>query len=189
MVDHKINVNEYILFLLSDKYFCKCEYYKYIENEYSIENIEGVITAETLSRIIHRAKRNKKIRELLVELLYYVNEESITNSNFVLLCSFPQRFRATYLSNIAHNKLSFYQMQILNRHPLSFEAFSWLFDNICRYDIFTNEDMLQILRENRYIRSSGIKDCISIALHKYGNSRKLEIAEEWRLNLSKSEKQ
>lgn len=187
MVENKTNVNEYILHLLSNKQFCVSEYSKYIENGYYIENIDGIVTAELLSKLIRQAKRNKKIRALLSDLLYYVDEKSLTNSNFVLLCKFPKRLRVTYLDNIAHNKLSFYQMQILNRYP-SFEAFSWLFDNICKYDIFTDEDMLQILRENHYIRSAGIGDCIKLALDKYGNSSKLEIAEKWRLKLQDSKK-
>ena len=54
--------------------------------------------------------------------------------------------------------------------------------------IFTKEDMLQILKENRYIRSSGIETCIEFVRSRYGNSSKLEIAEKWRLKLSNSEK-
>ena len=75
MVENKTNVNEYILHLLSNKQFCVSEYSKYIENGYYIENIDGIVTAELLSKLIRQAKRNKKN-------LFIFNFLSTSCSNF-----------------------------------------------------------------------------------------------------------
>ena len=187
-MDDKINVNNYAIKLINDKNFCKLEYRKYIQNDFSFQNIVGIINANVLQKVINKAKRNKRVRLMLSDLLLYADKNSITDENFQLILRFSNRYRTTYLSCLGHLNLSFYQMQILNRCPLSLEAFSWLFDNICHYDIFSDEDMLQILRENSDIKSIAIDHCIDIAQKKYGSSSKIEIAIEWNKKLIKKNK-
>ena len=174
-----ININDYVHKLLKSKSFRKNEYRNFIANDYVIEGVEGIIRPELLTHVIGKAKRNKSFRVLLSDILTYVDSESISDQNFQLLLKFPKKQRTTYLSCIGHSSLSFYQMQILNEYPLALEAFSWLFDNICRYDIFTSGDMLHILEKNPDVQPKAIQICIDSAIQKYGDSAKLNVAKKW----------
>lgn len=174
-----ININDYVHKLLNSKSFCKNEYRNYIANDYVIEGVEGIIRPELLTQAICKAKTNKLFRVSLSDILIYVDSESISDQNFQMLLKFPKKQRTTYLSCIGHSSLSFYQMQVLNEYPLAFEAFSWLFDNICHYDIFTSGDMLRILEKNPDVQPIGILMCIDSAIQKYGDSAKLNVAKKW----------
>ncbi len=187
-MDKKTDVNSYAIKLMNDKNFCKSEYKKYIQNDFSLQNIVGIINANVLQNVIRKAKRKKQVRLMLSDLLLYADKNSITDKNFQLILKFSNRYRTTYLSCLGHLNLSFYQMQILNRYPLSLEAFSWLFDNICHYDIFSDEDMLQILRENSDIKSIAIDHCIEMAQKTYGLSSKIETAIKWNNSLKCNKK-
>ena len=188
MEANTVDINDWTNKIIYDKHFCKSEYKKYVENNYSIDNVSGFVTSNILHKFITKAKRKKIYRVFLSDILSYTNADSITDRNLRLLLKFPSKYKKTYLSCIGHSTLSFYQMQILNKHSLSLEAFSWLFDNICHYSFFSNEDMLQILRENSDIRSIAIDNCIDMAKNKYGSSSKLDIAKEWSNKLKIKEK-
>ena len=184
MSNTSLHINEYVSRLLSNRNFFASEYKKYIENCYVLQNVTGDIAPEILKALICKAKRNGKARKLLSGVLCFVDKKSITDENFRLLLSFRGQSKITFLSNIAHAELAFYQMQILNRFPLSFEAFAWLFNHISEYDFFSEEDMLQILRENADVTDIGIRMCIDSAVKKYGTSNKIDVAIAWldRLN-------
>ena len=174
-----MHIDEYVSRLLSDRKYFDREYEKYIDNCYTIHNVEGNIAPEALNALISKAKCNRKVRKILSGVLCFVDKRSISDENFRLLLSFRGSCRVTFLSNIAHADLAFYQMQILNQFPLSFEAFAWLFDHISKYDFFSEEDMLQILRENSDVTDAGIRMCIDSALEKYGASNKIDVAIAW----------
>ena len=70
-------------------------------------------------------------------------------------------------------------MADINRMCGDFEAFAWLFDTICCHNIFCEEDMLRILKDNKAVTSYGIQVCIDLAHQKYGQSKKLDVAHEW----------
>ena len=165
--------------LLSSRNFLNSEYRKFIDAGYALQNVEGFISKDILKSVISKAKRNQKLRKMLTDILLYVNKESISDENFRLLLKFRGRYKITNLSNICHADLAFYQMQIINRYPVCFEAFAWLFDHICRFDFFKEEDMLQILRENPDITSAGIQACIDCVLKDHDMSPKLLIAKQW----------
>lgn len=175
----QIHIDDYATALLSDSHFRNTEYRKYVDNCYLLQQIIGNINPDILNAVIHKAKWNWKIRGMLVDILSYVNGDSISDENFRMLLQFPRRQRNTYLEAIAHADLAFYQMEIINRVASSFEAFAWLFDRICENEFFQEEDMLQILRDASDITSYGIHSCIASAITKYGNSPKLTIAEIW----------
>lgn len=174
-----MNINDYVYKLLKSKSFRKDEYRSFITNDYAIADVEGIIRPELLTQVIRKAKRNKSFRVLLSDILTYIDSESISDQNFQLLLTFHKKQRTTYLSCIGHSSLSFYQMQVLNEYPLALEAFSWLFDNICRYDIFTSGDMLRILEKNPDVQPRAIQICIDSAIQKYGDSAKLNVAKKW----------
>lgn len=177
-----MDINHYVEQLLSNKKFCKSEYKGFLDNTYSIENVCGVIKPDLLYRVICKALKSKIYRMLLSDILTYIDATSMDDTNFQLLFKFPRKYRTTYLSCIAHSDLSFYQMQVLNQHPLNYEAFTWLFDHVCRYDLFTEEDMLQILRKNADVQPAEIERCIATASEQYGDSLKLDVARQWIAN-------
>ena len=179
MDNGRMPVDEYIHGLISDQKFRNNEYRKLIKNGYDIDSIEGNASPDVLGALIQKAKRNKHLQDLLVGLLPYTDENSITEYNFSLLCSFRKRTRNAFLSQITHSQLSFCQMADINRLCGDFEAFAWLFDTICCHNIFCEEDMLRILKDNNAVTSYGIQVCIDLAHQKHGQSRKLEIAREW----------
>lgn len=179
----QIHINDYVMLLLSDRVFRKNEYRKFVDNCYTLQNIEGDIDPGVLNAIILKAKWNAKLRSMLTGILWYVNKGSITNENFNLLMHFPRRKRNTYLGTISHAELAFYQMQIINSVSGSFEAFAWLFDRICENEFFTEDDMLQLLKDSSDITICGIRSCIDFAREKYGTSSKLVVADNWIKNV------
>lgn len=174
-----MNVNEYVRRLLSDKQFFRSEYIRYVDNGYYIDKITGILSDESLYAVICKARWNKKLRRMLDHLLWYIDGRNLSDQHFRMLLKFPRRCRNNYVGTLAHQNLSFYQMQILNRYPNSFEAFGWLFDCICSHDIFTEEDMLQLLYENSDVTEYGIQGCIDNAYQLFGSSAKLDTAVKW----------
>ena len=178
-MNKKSDINVFVEEILNNRQYRNKVYGEYIESNYVFENIFGYIDSDVLKRMIKCSKRNYKLREMLTDILLYVNASSMTDENFQMLLRYPHKCRKTYLSSICHAELSFYQMKKLNTFPLALEAFTWLFDKICRYDCFTHEDMLCLLRENPDVKPIVISDSISLALEKYGNSSKIKVAQEW----------
>lgn len=179
MQDDTIDVNVYVKKVVESKAFRKKAFQSFTANNFSIDKIHGILAADELTLLLRKAKWNRVLRMLLTDLLYYVDSKSMTDTNFRLLLTSNRKYKVTYLSCIGHVQLSFYQMQILNQYPLALEAFSWLFDNICHYSIFTEEDMLHILRQNPDVMPVAIQNCIDAAYKKYGSSSKIDAAKHW----------
>lgn len=175
----KQDINDFAIRLLKDTQYCKEQHEAYIASSYCFAQIDGVFSPAVLKETILAASDSEEILEMLPEMLLYVDRNSVTDEVFQLLLNTPSDIRISCLSNLGHAELAFYQMQILNRFPLALEAFSWLFDQICHFDIFSKEDMLQILRENYDVTPQGIQNCIELAYAKYGNSEKLNEAIHW----------
>ena len=179
MGDNLTDVNDYVSNLLQNRGLRKKAFRDFSENNYSVDNLCGVLTAERLHALLLEARHSRILKMLLTDLLYYVDSESMTDENFSLLLKFRTKYRTTYLSCLGHAELSFYQMQVLNRYPLAYEAFSWLFDKICNYEAFTDGDMLHLLQQNPDIKAVAVQSCIDSALVKYGDSSKIETARKW----------
>lgn len=175
-----IHIDDYVAKLLVDKNFLNNEHRRFVNNCYIIDNVEGDISPEILNSAIRKAKRNRKMRSMLTDILHYVDKNSVTTENFQQLLHFRGKCKETYLSNIAHADLAFYQMQLINRSStVAFEAFAWLFDRVVQYDLFNEEDMIQILKDASAITSYGVQSCIDLARSKHGSSSKLDIAVAW----------
>lgn len=174
-----IHIDEYAVSLLMNKDYRKSEYNKFVQNCYLLKNVEGNIDPEILSRVIRMAKWNRKLRSMLTDILCYADSNSVRSDNFQLLLRFSQKYRKTYLEAIAHTRLAFCQMQVINRLTSSYEAFAWLFDQICEHDFFREEDMLCLLKETSDISICGIQHCINGALEKLGESPKIALAQNW----------
>ena len=174
-------IDEYMQNLLDSRSFRNDEYRKFVKNSYIIQGVYGNASPDKLCAFIRLARKNRKLQEMLTDLLHYIDKRSITHENFRLLNKFSKRTRDTYLSCIAHSELAFYQMMEINKVSGEFEAFAWLFDKICCNDTFNEEDMLRILEDNKAITEYGIQSCIDLIVKEYGNSRKLDVAREWLL--------
>lgn len=176
---YEININEYVLQLLKDKQFLSSEYRRFKDNCYSITGVNGIISSDSLCAVINAAKYNHRLRLILCDILSYINNYSMSDRNFQMLLSFPRCWRNRYVFSLAHGDISFYQRQVLNRYPQTYEVFAWLFEKICQYDFFREEDMKKILCENPDITKYGVQTCIDSIHEKYGSSNKLNVAIEW----------
>lgn len=174
-----MNINNYCLRLMTDRQFLKQEYRKYINNCYGIENAEGTLCYDILHSLLLTAKRKRKIRDMLRDILWYVDDRSISDTNFRMILKFPSKYRNAYAAVLGHHNLAFYQMQILSRFSNSYECFAWMFDRLCHYDCFTEKDIYRLLSENRGVTTFGIQQCIDHAQKNYGDSEKLQVAKQW----------
>lgn len=179
MKTERIHIDNYATALLSDRSFRNIEYRKYVDNCYVLQHVEGDINPDVLNAVIRKAKWNRRIRSMLVDILSYVNKNSISDENFRMLLYFSRKKRDSYLEAIGHVDLAFVQMQIIAKITSSFESFAWLFDQICKYDCFKDEDMLQLLRDSSDITIFGIQSCVDLVCPNDTNRSKLEIAKLW----------
>lgn len=189
MYNEKKYIDSFVIRLIKDKQFRKQIYHMFILNSYelSVSDDYNCISPEVLRLTIQKARYNRIIRQMLPTILAFADNNSLTDENFRMLLRFRGKYRNTCLSVLGHlDDISFYQMCILNRYPLGYEVFCCLFDKICCYDWFTEQDMLRLLEENPDIRVCAIRDCIKFAKETYGNSKKLDIVEMWIKELPKS---
>lgn len=181
------DINTTLIHLVDDKRFRKKIFHSYWTNSWNLDlDNNGDLLPTVLRSVIKKAKWNRKIRLMLPDILAYADKTSLDDENFQMLLKFKGDFRNTCLSQIGHLELPFYQMYILNKYPLGYEAFCRLFDNICHYECFTEEDMLRILENNYDVRVFAISDCIQSAQEKYGDSDKLRVAKKWLNELPQS---
>ncbi len=170
------DINDYIANLLQDGRFLKKEYVSFVNNTYSIDDVEGVVSANVLNKVILNARKSKMIRDMLVDILLYSDKRSITDENFSLLMRFNKRIRNNYISSLAHCDLSFYQMYYINQLWSEYESFAWLFDHMCNYDGFTVYDIENLIRESCHVTKHGVESCIKYAAEKYGFTEKIKVA-------------
>ena len=141
--------------------------------------MHGTLSANNLETLLKRARHSRKLRLMLPELLGYADARAINDANFKTILSFPKRDINNLAGALGHMDLAFYQMLALNKYPQSYETFSRLFDYVCKYDCFTEQDMRQILADNCDTMAAGFKYCIDCAEEKNAQSDKLKAACEW----------
>ena len=78
----EMDVNEYSLLLLHSVKFLKSEYRKYIDNSYSLTEKAGTLSPDVLQMLLNSAHRNRRLRVILSELLWYADADSVTDANF-----------------------------------------------------------------------------------------------------------
>ena len=174
-----MNANEYGSRLLGDRVFLKREFGAYVKRCYMLPKLTGTISPDTLAGLIRRAKWSKKVRWMLAELLWHIDGQNLPDELFRGLMAFPKRTRKNYCGTLAHLKLPFYQMWELNRHCSEFESFAWLVNRICEHEMFTVEDLLQVLRESAEVTKHGMDVVIDLAEKRYGKNEKLDAARKW----------
>ena len=177
-----LHINNFANRLLTDRQFRKTAYTDTVKNNaYIFDCTYGHIDPEILSRIIHKARTNRRIKFFLSDILFHVNRSSLSDANFKALLRF-HKYRYTYMSAISHSNLAFYQLQIINsQSKVPFEAFAKMFDFICEHSCFCEEDMIHFLEKTKEndITPRIIEMCIGSANEKYENSSKLAAAVTW----------
>ena len=176
-----MDINAFAKKIAVDKQFRNEEYHKFLNNCYILNEVSGNIQAPVLTKILYAAKQNRRVCSLLSGILWFSNKDSISDENFQLLLSFPEKERSRLLFPVSHLNLSFSQLQIINRLTGDYEAFAQLFDIICKNNCFNNVDMVQLLRENKNgdITAAGILGCVDAAIIKYGENDKIIEAIKW----------
>lgn len=176
-----MDINTFAEKIIADKKFRNEALRRYEDNCYILDEVSGNITASALKSTIYAAKCNRKICSILPGILWHSNKDSVSDENFLLLLSFPQKVREKLLFPISHHSLAFSQLQIINSITGEYEAFAQLFDIICKNDCFNHVDMAHLLRENKggYVTEAGILACIEIAQKRYGESDKIKEAKKW----------
>ena len=174
-----MDANAYAGRLLEDRAFLKAEFGRYVDRCYQLPELEGVLSQETLAGLVQRARWSKKLRWMLSELLWHIDGQKLPDELFRALMAFPKRTCRNYCATLAHLKLPFYQMWELNRHCSEFESFAWLVNRICEHEMFTVEDLLQVLRESAEVTRYGMDVVLDLARKRHGDSDKLAAAREW----------
>lgn len=174
-----MNANEFANGLLKDPAFLKAEYRQYVSRCYMLPDLSGTIEPDTLTGLIRRARWDRRIRWMLSELLWHIDGSRLPDRQFRMLMAFPKRTRRNYCGTLAHLKLPFYQMWELNRNCSEFESFAWLVNRICESEMFTTEDLLQVLRESAQVTKHGMDVVLDLARKRHGSSEKLDVAREW----------
>lgn len=149
------NINELADELISGSANIK-EYISFLEDgmEYFQENFDGELDSEKLSTLIDKATKNKDLQFIISGLLYCSKKETITDEIFNKLLKFFKGMRRTFMVALAHCDISFYQLMAINRMQICVEAFGWLINHMYTVDVFSVEDMKQLLKESEYIKSA-----------------------------------
>lgn len=107
---------------------------------------------------------NKKIKKIIPSILYYSDEQTITNEVFNKILSFNKKYRKELLFVLAHCKISFYQLEYINKLQICDEAFCQLLYIYCTNVSFTAEDLKIFLKSNLKLNMSTLKMHIKLVL-------------------------
>ena len=178
MEDNK-DINNYINALLTDKLYLNEQFDVFAQNYYTINEIyNNTIKVNILNNLLKEAKRNYKLRSMLGELLLYADGKEISESTFRLIDKFDKKTRNNCYFALSHCKLSFFQNYRIYRTTDSLEAFCILFDTICKYGCFVEDDVYIFLQES-HVNGNALKSCINAIKAECGMSPKLLVAETY----------
>ena len=175
------NINDLIDVLLRDEKKAK-EIYEEIQNDpdYLENNFEGKLNSDGLLKIIDRSYKNKYIKIILGDVLYFCDHNSVTDPIFRKLVRYPGRMRKTYFIALSHCNLSFYQLMYLNRKKVATEAFCQLIYLIYTNDCFTDKDLSHFMSKNTYpavLLASVFQYLLSLDIK--ADMTKKRLLEEW----------
>lgn len=171
----KQNINELVCNLLIDEKYQKKIIDEFKENpdvfeHSSIEEYckySSTLDPKVLLKLLNSySKDNKKIKEIIPYILYYADEKSITDEIFNEILHFDRNYRNTLLIVLAHCKISFYQLEYINKLQICDEAFCQLLYIYSTNEIFTAEDLKVFLQKTKKFKKSTIKMHIKYMLEK-----------------------
>ena len=124
--------------------FGKFENAGYILNCYEKESV----SEETLLNLLNKSVKNKQIRWLIPDILFFIYACDITDRVFEKCLNYPGRFRKTLLSQLGHLCLKKEQLEQLNTVLETPEAFYKLFLMYLQDDSFSTIQIRALLQKN-----------------------------------------
>lgn len=85
------------------------------------------VSEDKLIQLLQCSIKNKDIQLFLIDIFFFINENSITDKVFEVCLNYPGRFKKTLLIQLAHNWLKEEQLKKLNSLLKTPEAFYKLF--------------------------------------------------------------
>lgn len=171
----KQNINEVVYNLLNDSNYQQIIINEFKKNsgffEHSIIKeyckYSGTLDSKLVIELLDSYKQcNNKIKEIIPSILYYSDDKSITCEVFNKILHLKKKYCKELLFVLAHCKISFYQLEYINRLQMCDEAFCQLLYTYSFIDAFTTEDLIYFLKSNNKLKTNTIKLHIKYLLEK-----------------------
>lgn len=122
-----------------------------------LDHYSGNVSEQNLFLCCKRAKKSKTVRMILMQIIHYSNECSISARVLAALNNLPKNIHSTCYDVLAHCQLNFIQKYtIFLRYP-SFELFIDLLEFMCVHIDFSTEDIRFLMEQGTEIQSSAIQ--------------------------------
>lgn len=175
------NIVDVVDKILFEDTFLNDIYNQYCDNPDIFElSFNGRIDADRFEQLVSLARKNFKLACLLDPLIAnYADAESITDSIFRQLLSFPKKYRNNYAISMAHRQLSYYQLYELNSMHICTEAFAQLIYMQCKYDCFSTEDVIKLLNNSHHISKELLGAFVDSIYLEMGDTPKVSVCKMW----------
>ena len=154
MVKDKKNIVVFIRKLNSLLFFAKGEYHAAIKDSCFVQNnyVKDIVDENILIQFIIKSIFCPSFRLLMPDILYCIDEHSITDKVFNLCIKYPGHYRNTLLSLLAHMWLTQEQLYKLNYMIDTPEAFCKLLVLFAENNSISVSDFTAFLEDNsKYI--------------------------------------
>lgn len=121
---------------------------------------KGEVDENLLLQLLRKSIHNERIKELLPDILFYVEPYSITDAVVSFSLSYPGIFRDTLLSTLAHMWLKPEHLEQINNCIQTPEAFCKLFRYYAEDNQYSEGEFHRFLVKN--INHLGDVDCFSL---------------------------
>jgi len=118
-------------------------------NEIMRKYKKDAVPERQLIELLQRSVKIKDLQWFLINIFFYINEKSITDSVFTYCLNYPGRFRKTLLEQLSHVWLLEEQLLKLNAALENSEAFSRLFVIYLRNSEVSVDKLLGFLKDNK----------------------------------------
>lgn len=151
----------------------------YISDHY----MESAVDEAELLRLLKKSRYNNKLQFCLPDILFLILPESFTDGIIDFCIHYPGKYKETLLITLGHIPLTPNQLEVLNMHLTTAEAYSQLFviyvsDSNCPIDRLST-----LLRQNpQYLDDA--KYCVETMLQdsiKTANDEKLAVLKDYKL--------
>jgi hypothetical protein len=123
------NINVLIKNLSQKKHYCQMTFNEFEKNPaFILENFsKDYVEEDNLLNLLRNSINNKKIRYFIPDILFLIDESSISDKVFEFCLEYPGHFRKTLLIQLAHLWLKKEYIEQLNQVLETPEAFYKLF--------------------------------------------------------------
>ncbi len=145
------DVNDLMQHIIISVEFCQ-QLDRHVQEDADIlENqVTNTAKASVLLQFVKQVKADFSLLSILESVLMYsIDANSITECVYEEIKSFPKAERQTLLIALAHNKISLYQLEEINRMNICTEAFCQLLSAYMSYDCFSAVDVKKLISKSR----------------------------------------